>query len=102
MKNFNKPQIKDSEFAKTLALEAFTYLVKEEERLFSFVHSSGIEVNDIRKLVNERGFLAAVLDYYLSDENFLLEYCNSQNVKPASVQRAAHLLGGGIWESDTP
>jgi Protein of unknown function (DUF3572) len=97
--NFNK--INGVELAKSTAISALSLLVGKEEHLERFISLSGIDISEVRELANTTEFLAAVLDYYLSDEKLLLEFCHLENLKPERVMKAAHDLGGGIWERET-
>lgn len=100
-KSENNPK-KSQENAKSIAISALSLLVSDENRLMNFIESSGIDVGELRELAQTNEFLCAVLEYFLSDEKYLLEFCAAENLKPETVQRATRDLGGGLWERDTP
>jgi Protein of unknown function (DUF3572) len=53
--------------AKSLAVEALSFLAKDFERLGRFLALTGVDPKDIRALARESEFLTAVLDHVLSE-----------------------------------
>jgi hypothetical protein len=101
MLKFPKTPLKQQDNAKEMAISALSLLISYEEQLMNFFNVTGIDPSQIRASMNDTAFLAGVLDYFLSDEKLLLVFCAEENIKPESVAKAAHDLGGGIWERET-
>ncbi len=49
----------------------------------------------IRSAANEPGFLAGVLEFYMSDEPLLLAFCENSSIRPTMIAAARYVLGGG-------
>lgn len=81
--------------AESLAIEALVWLANDKELLPRFLSLTGIEASAIRDAAREPGFLAGVLQFYLSHEPTLLRFCNETGRNPASIERAAAFLPGG-------
>jgi hypothetical protein len=71
-----------------LAVAALGFLAAEPDRLSRFLALSGLGPENLRAAASAPGFLAAVLDYLLSDEPLLLGFTAEQGVAPESVARA--------------
>jgi len=81
-----------SEKAESLALQAFVRLAAEDDLLMRFSALTGILPNDMREAAHDPGFLVGVLDFYLSHEPDLLEWCEADNIDPESVAKARFTL----------
>ena len=75
-----------------LAVEVLGWLAADEERLFRFVAASGLEPGTLRESLNDPGFLGAVLDHVMGDENVLLACARALDVKPERIAAAWHRL----------
>jgi hypothetical protein len=95
------PQKAAHEAAEALAIQAFSYLGQDPERLGRFLAVTGIGPAEIRSAAAEPGFLAGVLEYLGSDERLLTEFAASADFEPAQVDAARLILAGG-WERDVP
>ncbi|KAA9368951.1 DUF3572 domain-containing protein [Ochrobactrum quorumnocens] len=82
--------------AENLAVEALVWLAQDKDLMPRFLALTGIEVSSIRSAAQEPGFLAGVLQFYLSHEPTLLRFCEETGRDPASIERAASLLPGGL------
>jgi hypothetical protein len=82
------------ENAETIALNALGFLVDSPQFLDRFMHQSGVDLTTIRARATERDFLAAVLDFLMSDEELLLSFCEATRTEPKVVQWANYELGG--------
>jgi hypothetical protein len=82
------------ERAEILALEALAWLAGQPDAIARFLTISGLEASDLRLAVGDSGLQASVLDYLLTNENLLLEFCQSASLKPQAVHTARHHLGG--------
>lgn len=84
--------------AEAVAVQALGFLAAEPDRLERFLALAGIDAGAIRDAAGQPGFLAAVMDYLMSDEPLLLAFAANENLKPEAVVRAAHALGAVPWE----
>jgi hypothetical protein len=96
------PATQSREAAEALAIQAFSFIAEDPERLDAFLAASGIGPEAIRDAARAPGFLGGVLDHMLADESLLLAFADSAGLDPASVARARRALSGGQWERDIP
>jgi Protein of unknown function (DUF3572) len=89
------------EAAETVAVQAFSYLAAQPERLGRFLALTGIGPAQIRAAAAEPGFLAGVLDYIASDQELMTGFAAESGHNPSTVDAARIALGGG-WERDLP
>ena len=82
--------------AQNLAVEALAWLAQDKDLLPRFLALTGIEAASIRQAAREPGFLAGVLQFYLGHEPTLLRFCEETGHDPATIEKAAALLPGGI------
>ena len=82
--------------AESLAVEALVWLAQDKDLMPRFLALTGIEVSSIRSAAQEPGFLAGVLQFYLSHEPTLLRFCEETGRDPSSIEKAASLLPGGL------
>ncbi len=87
--------------AEMLAIQALAFISEDPRTLGRFLDISGIQLAQIRTASRQPGFLAGVLEHMLSDEKLLVAFADSAGIDPASVARAASMLGGQ-WERDIP
>ena len=80
--------------AETLALKALTFLLKSQAACERFSAQSGVEGSTLGRRLAEPEVLAAVLDFLLSDEELLVEFCAVESVNAQSMHRARYILGG--------
>ena len=78
--------------AATLALDGLAYLAGVPDAFDRFADLSGLDRNTVRERAADPHFLVAVLDFLLSDEQLLVEFCSNASVDPQAVHRARHLL----------
>ena len=78
--------------AATLALEALAYLAGVPEAFDRFADLSGLDRNTVRERAQESGFLTAVLDFMLADEELLVGFCDVASIDPQAVHIARHML----------
>ncbi|HEY5081495.1 MAG TPA: DUF3572 domain-containing protein [Bauldia sp.] len=82
------------EAAEIVAVEAFSYLASEPELLERFLALSGISPQTLRAASSEPGFLAGVLDFFLTDERLLVAYAERAAIPPTRIAAARQSLGG--------
>ena len=85
----------NSEQAEILALQALTFLAADTEIMDRFAALSGLAPNDIIARANEAEMLAGVLDFMLSDETVLTDFCAANDLAPEHPARARQTLPGG-------
>ena len=82
------------EQAETLALQALSFLVEDEDRLDRFLALSGLDHNDLRDRIADPAFLGGVLDHLLGHEPDLLDFAATADIDPTFVLRARATLPG--------
>lgn len=78
--------------AEAIAVAGLTRLAGDDDLLMRFCGLTGILPNDIRNAAQEPGFLAGVLDFYLSHEPDLLAWAETDNLRPELIVAARHSL----------
>jgi hypothetical protein len=78
--------------AATISLKTLAFLAHEPARLDRFLALTGIEPGAISELTLNCEFQSAVLEYLLSDENLLLEFCGSEALDPTLPAAALRVL----------
>lgn len=81
--------------AETLALEALTWLVGNDEVLPVFLGSTGVSEADVRQSANDPEFLGSVLDFILMDDSWVIAFCTQCNRDFSDPMRARAALPGG-------
>ena len=82
------------ERAEITALQALGFLAADEDRLARFLAASGIDAAALREQAGSRDLAVAILDFMLSDEVLLLEFCDHESIDPRNMLRMRHILGG--------
>lgn len=90
------------EVAEAVAIQAFTFIAGEPERLGRFLAVTGIGPAEIRAASGEPGFMTGVLEYLISDEALLTSFAAEAGLRPEDPVRALVALGGSHWERDVP
>ena len=80
--------------AEELAIRALTFLASEPDHLAKFMNFTGMEPDDIAASAGTAHFQAALLEHLLRDETLLLTFCGNENIDPALIEPARHLLSG--------
>ena len=82
--------------AETLALQALSWLVSNDELLPVFLGSTGASEADLRARAEDAEFLSSVLDFLMLDDDWVVAFCDAHVVPYDLPQQArAMLLGGG-------
>ena len=84
--------------AETLSLQALGWLVSIEAPFARFLTLSGLSLSDVRERAGEAEFLAAVMDFVLSDELVAKGFCEATGIDPAMLQDARRALPGAAPE----
>ena len=80
--------------AETLALNIASFLFSEDERLATFLGTTGIDASDLKRTLATTHVQIGILEYLLSREDFLLEFCELNNIDPEYPKTAAKILSG--------
>ena len=80
--------------AETTALKALAYLGESGDALPRFIDISGVSPDSLRSHLAEPEFLAAVLDFLLSDDSLLLGFCEQEGLQARHVYAARRQLPG--------
>ena len=83
-----------AEQAEVTALQALAFLAADEDRLARFLAASGTDAATLRDQAGSRDLAVAILDFMLSDEVLLLEFCGHESIDPRNMLRMRHSLGG--------
>ena len=80
--------------AETLALNIASFLFSEDQRLATFLGTTGIDAIDLKRSLATTDVQIGILEYLLSREDFLLEFCELNNIDPEYPKTAATILSG--------
>ena len=90
-RNVEQPQV--------IALKALAFLASDQDRLGSFLVSSGMDLHALRERAGDINMQAGLLDHILSDENLLLEFAAELSCRPESIMRARQALPGACHDA---
>ncbi len=90
-----KYTIMESDEAEILALKALTYLAGLDEVMDRFSDLTGMAQGDIVERASDTEMLAGILEFYLSDEALLTEFCEAFEIPLEAPARAHAALPGG-------
>lgn len=83
------------ENAEICALQAFAWLISQEELLPVFLGSTGASRDDLRERVTEPGFQVSVLDFILMDDAWVVSACDALGWPYEQIQTVRMALPGG-------
>ena len=83
------------EQAEIYATKVATWLISNEEMLKIFMGSTGVSGNTIRSDFQDGVFLAAVLDFLLLDDNWVIAACQAMQLEPEAMSAVRLLLPDG-------
>jgi hypothetical protein len=81
--------------AETIALRGLAFLAASPDDLTRFMNASGVDAADLRARAAEPEFLAAILDFLLTDDTLLSAFCESETLEPRAIHLARRELPGG-------
>lgn len=81
--------------AEVIAIQALGHIAAEEDLLFAFVDLTGLGPDELRKRAGEPEILGGILDFILMDDQRLLTFCETANLRPEMPGIARKLLPGG-------
>lgn len=85
----------EREIAETVALQALAWLMGPSELGQTFFGASGLSPEDLRTRATEPETLAAVLDFVLMDDDWVMAFAADAGLAPDRVARARAALPGG-------
>ncbi|MCY4542119.1 MAG: DUF3572 domain-containing protein [Rhodobacteraceae bacterium] len=77
-----------------IGLRAIEWIASEQRQFVAMHSATGMTVEDLRRL-EEPEMLAACLDFVLSSDSRVLEFCRAASLEPDSVLAARRRLPGG-------
>ena len=81
--------------AAIVALKGLAWLVNSPDSLDRFLELSGLDRTGLRARADEPEFLVALLDFLLTNEGLLMDFCDSTSTDARTVHFARHALVGG-------
>lgn len=82
------------ERAEQIALSALIWLSTNEELLPIFLGASGASAQDLRAQVQDSSFMVSVLDFITMDDQWVIAFCDSENMKYEDPLKARYSLTG--------
>ena len=84
-----------SQEAEIYALKATNWLISNKDLVDVFMSSTGVSEATIKSDFHDGVFLAAILDFLLLDDNWVIAACDAMQLEPEAMQTARLLLPGG-------
>ena len=81
--------------ADSVALRALEWIVGDDDMLGIFLGSSGASESDLRTRADDPEFLAAVVDFLMMDDAWIVAFCNDSGVGYEQIAMARAALPGG-------
>lgn len=83
--------------AETLALRALAWLAADDDLLGRFLGASGAAAGDLASGASDPRFLAAVVDFVLTEDALVMAFCDAAGYPyPAPMEARAALPGGEV------
>lgn len=83
------------EAAQVLALQALGWIAAQDEVFPQFLAATGAGLGDLRARAGEAVFQAAVLDFLLQDDRWVVAFCDAEGHPYTAPQAARMALPGG-------
>ena len=83
------------EEAEIYALKATNWLISKQDLVEVFMASTGVSEITIKNEFHDGVFLAAVLDFLLLDDNWVIAACQAMGLEPEAMAGVRQLLPGG-------
>lgn len=81
--------------AQTIALQALGWIASNDDLFPTFLAATGASLTELRDRATDPLFLAAVLDFLLQEDPWVLDFCSQTGLPPANLQSARAALPGG-------
>ena len=72
----------NKELAEITAIQVVAFLAGDENHMSWLMNETGLSIADFSAIEDNLDILAGVLDFLLTHENILLEFCEAQNIDP--------------------
>ena len=82
------------ETAETIALQALSWLVSNDEILPVFLGSTGTSEADLRARASDNDFQVSVLEFLTMDDTWVVAFCDSVNLGYEEPLKARYALPG--------
>ncbi|WP_054007984.1 DUF3572 domain-containing protein [Cypionkella psychrotolerans] len=83
------------ESAETLALQAFAWLLAQDDLVGVFLNATGAGQGELAALAGDPVFLGAVLDFLMEDDSRVIGFCDAAGLPYTAVMQARAGLPGG-------
>lgn len=84
-----------TETALVLAIQALGWLAADDEIFPQFMAATGAGIGEVRARAADADFLAAVLDFLMQDDRWVVAFCDAGGHAYTAVQAARAALPGG-------
>ena len=81
--------------AQETALQCLGWLIGNDDLRGVFMNASGVDETDLRDRLTDPEFLAAVLDFLMMDDAWLIGCCDALSLPYDTIARARAALPGG-------
>jgi hypothetical protein len=82
------------ERAETIGLDGLAFLAGLPDWLERFLCLSGLETRALRERASDTDFLRAVLDFLLTEDVLVTDFCKQQSLDARDIHMAHRVLGG--------
>lgn len=86
------------EESEIIALQALTFIAGQEKIMGWMLAETGIDQRTLAQSADNPEILAGVLDFLLSHEEILIDFCNQKSLSATSPVRARQFLPGAPVE----
>lgn len=83
------------ESAETIALQALAWLAANDDLLPVFLGSTGTVADELRERAQEADFLGSILDFLLTDDAWVVAFCDVAGLSYDKPMMARAVLPGG-------
>ena len=83
------------EVAQLLAIQALGWIAANDEIFPVFLGATGADMASLRQRAADPEFLAAVLDFLLQDDRWVVDFCDAEGHPYTAPQAARAALPGG-------
>ena len=84
----------NSERAEQIAISALVWLAGNEALLSVFLGATGADADGLRAQAKDPAFLVSVLEFLTMDDAWVVEFCDSHDIKYEDPLRARYCLPG--------
>ena len=85
----------DKEIAEIRALEVLTWVLSEPDLIQVFMRATGASQDDLRSSTLSHEFLISILDFVLTDDNWVISCSKFLRIEPSQIQIIRLSLDGG-------